>query len=110
MNIEQTTIGQATGAARARIAYLSLASRARVAATTARQWAIRHNAALAYLDGRAAVDSRPYSIREYHYIADMRRRSEAIADKLADESMIARLDYDELTLSIQAACNADNRG
>jgi len=77
-----------------------LASKARAADAACAALRRRVNAALAYLDSRAPVDSRPYTEREYCFYAAEYRKADAIAERIRDAWIMADYKARALTASV----------
>jgi len=77
-----------------------LASKARAADAACSALRRRVNTALAYLDGRAPVDSRPYTEREYCFYAAEYRKADVVAERVRDAWIMADYKARALTASV----------
>jgi len=77
-----------------------LASKARAADSACAALRRRVNAAIAYLDGRAPVDSRPYTEREYCFYAAEYRKADVVAERVRDAWIMADYKARALTASV----------
>jgi len=67
----------------------------------------RHNAAFRYIDGRAEVDGRPYSMNEYRYFASLAREADSKLSIVRGKVDAMRATVDSLKMRVYAACDGD---